>query len=202
MKIGDFLKRNPGLFAPRGLLSHVCTRLTRSDGASFSPRHDQGFCRRGLQDSLGHLPCDVARKLSFALSHPSALAFGMRHGLIRLTLARDHSPRRNRESEYVVSGKHHSDQVAERKYQEAAHLLGTGKTIPIVCQELGISAATFHRWRRKFIRSVTVAESVPKALRGRDRVQRLEIENDRLKRLVAELMLENAFLKDALENGR
>ena len=101
-----------------------------------------------------------------------------------------------------MSGKHHSDQAAAQMYQQAVQLLGTGKTIPAVCMELGISAATFHRWRRKFARSANGAESVPKVLRGRDRVQRLVIENDRLKQLVAELMLENAFLKDAHENGR
>lgn len=100
-----------------------------------------------------------------------------------------------------MSGKHHTDHEASHLYRSAVQLLMSGMTIPQVCEELKVSPATFHRWRRKF--------EVPgrtKARKGKTgdrpgRLHRLELENKRLKVLVAELLLENAFLKDDIENG-
>lgn len=89
-------------------------------------------------------------------------------------------------------------------HQEAMKLLDAGQTIHEACQEIGISVATFHRWRRKFGKVATAATPAAKPYLPsvpRDRWQRLEWENKRLKILVAELSLENAFLKDILEGS-
>ena len=56
-----------------------------------------------------------------------------------------------------------------------------------VCRKHGISDATFYKWRSKY-GGLEVSEA--KRLKG------LEEENARLKKLLAEAMLDNAVLKD------
>jgi putative transposase len=56
-----------------------------------------------------------------------------------------------------------------------------------VCRKHGISEATFYKWKSKF-GGMEVSEA--------RRLKALEDENARLKRLLAEAMLDNAMLKD------
>lgn len=56
-----------------------------------------------------------------------------------------------------------------------------------VCRRHGISSATFYKWKAKF-GGLDVSEA--------RRLRSLEEENSRLKRLLAEAMLDNAVLKD------
>ena len=65
---------------------------------------------------------------------------------------------------------------------------GTG--VAEVCQKMGISEATFFNWKKKF-GGMGVAE-----LR---RLRQLEEENQRLKRLVADLSLDKEMLQDVLK---
>ena len=58
-----------------------------------------------------------------------------------------------------------------------------------VCHKHGVSSATFYKWKAKF---GGLEASDAKRLRG------LEDENGRLKRMLAETMLDNAALKDLL----
>jgi putative transposase len=62
-----------------------------------------------------------------------------------------------------------------------------GLTLGHCCRKLGISQNTYHRWRHRFGAAV---------LDDARRVRELENEVDRLKRLVAELMLDKQMLKD------
>jgi transposase-like protein len=87
--------------------------------------------------------------------------------------------------------------------QDAETALAGGATIPVVCRQLGISEATFHRWRKRHVNDSPLINGGLRALGGKEdlskRVKELEKENKRLKQLVGQLMLDNAFLKDALE---
>jgi putative transposase len=56
-----------------------------------------------------------------------------------------------------------------------------------VCRRHGISSATFYKWKAKF-GGLEVSEA--------RRLRSLEEENARLKKLLAEAMLDNAVLKD------
>ena len=56
-----------------------------------------------------------------------------------------------------------------------------------VCRKHGISPATFYQWKAKF-GGLDVSEA--------RRLRTLEAENTRLKKLLAEAMLDNAVLKD------
>ena len=71
--------------------------------------------------------------------------------------------------------------IAVLKEQEA------GMPTAEVCRRHGISSATFYKWKAKF-----------GGLEGSDarRLRTLEQENSRLKKLLAEAMLDNVVLKD------
>ena len=62
-----------------------------------------------------------------------------------------------------------------------------GMKVSDLCRKHGISEPTFYAWKSKF-----GAMSVPDARR----LKQLEEENARLKKLLAEAMLDNAVLKD------
>jgi len=47
-------------------------------------------------------------------------------------------------------GKGHSPEQIVRKLRQAEAQLASGVTVPEVCRELGISEATFHRWRNRY----------------------------------------------------
>ena len=66
----------------------------------------------------------------------------------------------------------------------------SGSTAVIdICRKMGVTETTFYRWRAKY-GGLQVSEA--KRLKG------LEEENRRLKKLVADLALDNAMLKDVV----
>jgi len=73
------------------------------------------------------------------------------------------------------------------KLREAEVLLAQGASASQVCRQIGVSAHTYYRWRK-----VYGGMKVDQAKRLKD----LEKENVRLKKLVADLSLDNAILKD------
>jgi putative transposase len=75
------------------------------------------------------------------------------------------------------------------KLREAEVLISQGKTIPEVAKALGISDVTYYRWRKEYGGLRTDQAQ---------RLKELETENNRLKRLVADLSLDNAIIKEAL----
>jgi len=76
--------------------------------------------------------------------------------------------------------------------REAEVDLSKGSTTVQVCKKLGITQNTYYRWRREY-----GGLKIDQAKRLRD----LERENDRLKKLVAELTLDKAILKEAAEGN-
>jgi len=64
-----------------------------------------------------------------------------------------------------------------------------GRPTPEVCRAHGISANTFYRWKSKY-GGMEVSDA--------RRLKQLEDENGRLKRLLAEQVLDNTMLKDLL----
>ena len=74
------------------------------------------------------------------------------------------------------------------KLREAEILIGQGATIGEASRKIGITEQTYYRWRREY-----GGMGVEQARRLRE----LEKENSRLKRLVGDLSLDNAILKEA-----
>jgi len=68
--------------------------------------------------------------------------------------------------------------------------LARGRMIPQVSKQLGITEQTYYRWRKEFggLR-----------LDQTKRLNQLEQENARLKRVVADLTLDNAMLKEVAD---
>jgi len=79
--------------------------------------------------------------------------------------------------------------------READGLLTGGQTIAQICQKLGVSEQTYHRWRHEY--GGMKADAMK-------RLKQLEEENRRLKKAVADLTLDKQILKEAndyLGNG-
>ena len=86
----------------------------------------------------------------------------------------------------------HTPEQIVRKLREADRLLGEGMELPEVCKTLEVSEATYHRWRAQY--GGMKADDVK-------RLKELETENARLKRIVADQVLEVAALKE-IAKGR
>ena len=80
-----------------------------------------------------------------------------------------------------------SEQIIN-KLREAEILLNQGDTIAIVSKKIGVSEYTYYRWRKEY-GGMRVDQA--------HRLKELEQENSRLKRLVADLSLDNTILKEA-----
>jgi transposase-like protein len=78
------------------------------------------------------------------------------------------------------------------KLREAEILLSQGETIAVVSKKIGVSAHTYYRWRKEY-GGLRVDQA--------KKLKTLEKENARLKKLVADLSLDNAILKEAAEGN-
>mgnify|MGYP000930398427 FL=1 len=74
-----------------------------------------------------------------------------------------------------------------RYLREVEILCGQGKTIVEAVRQIGVTEQTYYRWRKQYGGMNTTDAK---------RLKELEKENARLKRLVADLSLDNAILKD------
>ena len=84
-------------------------------------------------------------------------------------------------------GKRYTSEQIIIKLREAEVLQSEGATQAQVCKQLGVAVDTFIRWKREY-----GGMRVDQAKRYKD----LEKENERLKKLVADLSLDNAMLKE------
>jgi putative transposase len=74
------------------------------------------------------------------------------------------------------------------KLREAEVELAKGRKIPEVARKLGITEQTYYRWRKEYGGLRTDQAR---------RLKELEKQNSQLKKLVADLSLDNAILKEA-----
>jgi putative transposase len=85
-----------------------------------------------------------------------------------------------------MSKRRNADQI-KRALAEADRDVTKGLTVADVCRKLGIAQTTYYRWRERHD---------PKNVDADRRVRELESELERLKKLVAELMLDKQMLQD------
>lgn len=105
-----------------------------------------------------------------------------RFGPVTMRVQKTHEDTRR-----TLYGQGYSPEQIVRKLRQAEGKLATGSTIPEVARELGISEATFHRWRNRY-GGMSSQEA--------KRLKELEKENARLKKLVAEQALDIDILKE------
>jgi putative transposase len=82
----------------------------------------------------------------------------------------------------------HSPEQIVHKLRQADEKLASGASVPEIARELGVSEATYHRWRNQY-RGMNPSET--------KRLKELEKENARLKQLVADQALDIQILKEA-----
>ena len=78
------------------------------------------------------------------------------------------------------------------KLREAELLLGQGTGIGETIRKLGISEQTYYRWRKEY-GGMRVDQA--------KRLKELEAENARLKKIVADLSLDNSILKETAQGN-
>jgi putative transposase len=87
----------------------------------------------------------------------------------------------------MASAKRFTAEQIVAKLREAEKLQAQGLTIPQLCKRLQVSDQTFYRWRLKY---GALKEDEAQRLKA------LELENARLKRIVAEQALDISMLKE------
>ena len=86
--------------------------------------------------------------------------------------------------------KRHTPEEIIKKLRKAAALLAGGQGVEEVCKKLEVSPPTYHRWKEQY--EGAKEETVK-------RLKELEKENGRLKRIVADMALDNAMLRELNE---
>ena len=84
--------------------------------------------------------------------------------------------------------KRYKAEVIIGKLREAEVLLGQGMDVDEVCRKIEVTKNTYYRWRKEY-GGLRVDQA--------HRLKELEKENGRLKKLVADLSLDNQILKEA-----
>ena len=84
--------------------------------------------------------------------------------------------------------KRHSPEQIVRKLRQADQMLASGTSVLEAARELGVSQASYHRWRNRY-GGMNPSET--------KRLKELEKENARLKKLVADQALDIQVLKEA-----
>ncbi len=84
--------------------------------------------------------------------------------------------------------KRHSAEQIVRKLREAEVALARGATVKDACRKLAITEHTYYRWRKEY-GGLRVDQA--------RLLKELERENGRLKKLLAETMVDNTILKEA-----
>jgi len=91
-----------------------------------------------------------------------------------------------------MARKKHSVEQIISKLREAEVDLSKGASTAQVCKKLGVTENTYYRWRREY-GGLRIDQA--------KRLREFERENDRLKKLVAELSLDKAILREAAQGN-
>jgi transposase-like protein len=86
---------------------------------------------------------------------------------------------------------HTAEQIVN-KLRQADAVIASGGTIEQVCKQLGVSNATYYIWRRQYGKM---------KLDQVKQLKSLQKENAQLKKLVADISLDKAILKEALRGN-
>jgi putative transposase len=110
-----------------------------------------------------------------------------------------------------LTKKRHSPEEIAGKLQLAHEMMEKGRRQHEIARALGISVMTYHRWRKA--RPDSMNGDARPVLPSRDprpspaqiqdivRLDELRVENDRLRRLVADLLLEKVRLEEVLQTA-
>ena len=86
--------------------------------------------------------------------------------------------------------KQHNSEAIIRKQRQADVLIHEGQSISEICRTLGISDATYYKWRKEY-GGMQMAQA--------RRLKELEKENNRLKKAVANLTVDKLILQEVVQ---
>jgi transposase-like protein len=87
-----------------------------------------------------------------------------------------------------MSKKKHTAEAISAKLREAEVLQSKGMAMGEIMRQLGISDATYYKWRKEY-GGLRVDQA--------KRFKELEHENSRLRKIIADLTIDNSILKEA-----
>ena len=88
--------------------------------------------------------------------------------------------------------KSHSPEQIINKLREAEIMLNQGVNVGEASRKIGVTEQTYYRWRKEY-GGMRIEQA--------KRLKSLEKENARLKKLVADISLDNAILKEVAEGN-
>ena len=88
--------------------------------------------------------------------------------------------------------KFHKPEQIVKKLSQADAIIASGGTVDQACRKLEISDATYYNWRKQYGQM---------KLNQVKQLKALQKQNTQLKKLVADLSLDNAILKEALSGN-
>ena len=91
-----------------------------------------------------------------------------------------------------TKGKRRTPEQIIRILRKAEENLAGGFTLQDICRDLNVSVSTYHRWQKKYD---DMSPGDAKKLKS------LEEENTRLKKMIGEMALDNAMLKELAEGN-
>ena len=91
-----------------------------------------------------------------------------------------------------MARRRHTPEQVINKLREAEVAIAEGSTVAEASRRIGVTEQTFYRWRSEY-GGLRIDQA--------RRLKRLESENSRLKRAVADLTLDNQILKEAAEGN-
>ena len=91
-----------------------------------------------------------------------------------------------------MAKKSHSPEQIIHKLREAEILLNQGANVGEACRKISVTEQTYYRWRKEY-GGMRIEQA--------KRLKSLERENARLKKLVADISLDNAILKEVSEGN-
>lgn len=86
-----------------------------------------------------------------------------------------------------MKGRRHTPEQIVRKLHDADKLIAEGKTMAVVLKQLQVSEQTYYRWRKSY-GELSADEA--------RRLKELEVENKRLKKIVADQAVDIDVLKE------
>ncbi len=91
-----------------------------------------------------------------------------------------------------MARKSHSPELIINKLRQAEILLNQGSTVSEASRKIGVTEQTYYRWRKEY-GGLRIEQA--------KKLKTLEKENARLKKLVADISLDNAILKEVAEGN-
>jgi transposase-like protein len=91
-----------------------------------------------------------------------------------------------------MSAKRYRPEEIISKLREADILIGQGKTVAQAIKAIGVSDVTYYRWRQEYGGMSTSQAK---------RLKELELENNRLRKVVSDLTLDKLILQEAAKGN-